>query len=97
MLKNCIECNEKVSSDADACPYCGYRIRGREHLVNCKNCNNDIIPINNPHDTISRYCPICNKPVNNKGCRFVAHAFIAIIFLLVFSLVGAVIFTSFKN
>ncbi|MEZ5301421.1 MAG: zinc ribbon domain-containing protein [Verrucomicrobiales bacterium] len=81
MIKACDECGKDVSSDADSCPHCGYRLRGREHMVNCAHCGNDIIPIANPHDTISKYCPICGKPATNQGCRY-AFFTVSILFAL---------------
>jgi hypothetical protein len=69
MLKECVECSNQVSTDADACPHCGYRIRGRDQLVDCRHCHQSVIPVTHPHDTISRYCPLCSKPITNIGCR----------------------------
>jgi hypothetical protein len=86
MIKNCTECNGEVSSDAEACPHCGYRMKGREHLVRCQSCGNDVIPVVNPHDTVSRYCPICTKPVTNIGGRYL-HIVIAVIFVVVVLLI----------
>lgn len=75
MLKKCTECGGQVSSDADACPHCGYRMRGRENLITCGYCGESVIPVANPHDTISRYCPLRSKAITNMGCR---HVFLAL-------------------
>lgn len=65
MLKPCPECKKSVSDSAETCPHCGYRLLGRENLVHCPRCSTEVLPEVNPHDTISRYCPLCKKPVTN--------------------------------
>ena len=83
MLTTCKECGDNVSSEASTCPHCGYLLKGRDHLVKCQSCGNDVIPSVHPHDTLSRYCPICAKPVTNLGCRKGFLAFSTVVFLLV--------------
>lgn len=69
MLRPCPECEESVSDTAERCPRCGYRILGRAGLLPCPHCGADVIPEVHPHDTISRYCPLCKKPVTNRAGR----------------------------
>lgn len=83
MIQKCTECKQTVSSDADACPHCGYRMRGREHMIKCSGCKNEIFPITNPHDTISKYCPICQKPATNLGCRYVFLGIVLTVFVVI--------------
>ncbi|MCF7962213.1 MAG: zinc ribbon domain-containing protein [Pirellula sp.] len=69
MLKDCPECRQSVSDSAELCPHCGYRLIGREHLVFCRSCSKEVLPIVNPHDTISKYCPVCSKPITGLAGR----------------------------
>ena len=69
MLRTCPECSGSVSDSAAACPHCGYQIKGRENLVKCPHCGVEVLPEVNPHDTISKYCPLCKKPITKLGCR----------------------------
>ena len=39
MLQECGECKQSVSTSAEVCPHCGYRLMGRENLVLCRTCN----------------------------------------------------------
>lgn len=65
MLRRCPECSNNVSDTAELCPKCGYRLLGRRNLVRCTKCNQQVIPVVNPFDTISKYCPLCNAPITN--------------------------------
>jgi hypothetical protein len=79
MLQPCPECKNSVSGTAESCPHCGYRLRGRENLVHCPRCKTEVLPEISPHDTISRYCPLCKQPVTNLSGRkvfFVASGMI---------------------
>lgn len=69
MLRPCPECEGEVSDTAATCPHCGYRLLGREHLVACLHCRAEVLPEVHPHDTISRYCPACRRPVTGLGGR----------------------------
>lgn len=69
MLRPCPECRNEVSESATTCPHCGYRLLGREHLVTCPHCKAEVLPETHPHDTISRYCPICKRPVTGLRGR----------------------------
>ena len=69
MLRPCPECQSEVSDSTTSCPHCGYRLLGREHLVTCHHCKTEVLPEANPHDTISRYCPICKRPVTGLRGR----------------------------
>ena len=69
MLITCPECSKDVSDSAELCPHCGYRIVGRENLRLCRHCNTKVIPTQNPHDTISLFCPLCNKPITGLAAR----------------------------
>ena len=69
MLQPCPECKKSVSETAEKCPHCGYRLLGRAHLVPCPHCGADVLPEVHPHDTLSRYCSICKRPVTNLPGR----------------------------
>jgi hypothetical protein len=48
-------------------------------LIDCPHCNKAVVPTVNPHDTISQYCPLCNRPITNlegrKGFLIAAAVF----------------------
>ena len=94
MLHSCPECKNSVSDVAPTCPQCGYRLLGREHLVPCPHCRADVLPEVHPHDTVSRYCPICNRPVTNLPGRRTLFT-ISGIFGLIFVGVTALILYAF--
>ncbi len=81
MLVDCPECKKSVSDEAVTCPHCGYQLHGRENLVHCPTCRTDVIPKTNPHDTISKYCPLCNKPITGLAGRAVFLVVFVILFL----------------
>ena len=83
MMVKCPECGKEVSDSAELCPGCGYRLIGRENTVYCPRCRTQVIPEVHPHDTISRFCPICKKPITGLAARK--------IFLVVFLLVASAI------
>ncbi len=69
MLRPCPECENEVSDSATTCPHCGRRLLGREHLVTCPHCKAEVLPEAHPYDTISRYCPVCMRPLTNLRGR----------------------------
>jgi hypothetical protein len=71
MLIECPECRKSVSDQAVTCPQCGYQLLGRENMVRCRKCNADVIPENNPHDTISKFCPLCGEAITNLALRWI--------------------------
>jgi ribosomal protein S27E len=75
MLKPCPECRHQVSDSATTCPQCGYLLRGRHLLVACPHCETEVLPVSHPRDTISRYCPLCGRPVTGLEAR---RVFIAV-------------------
>jgi hypothetical protein len=38
-------------------------------MVFCPTCNREVLPVVNPHDTISKYCPACSKPITGLAGR----------------------------
>jgi hypothetical protein len=89
MLKPCPECKNSVSDTAETCPHCGYRLLGRENLVYCPRCRVEVLPEIVPHDTISRYCPLCKLPMTNLlGRKF----FFALFGLFVVVAISLIIF-----
>lgn len=80
-LKPCPECNAEVSDSAEVCPHCGYRLVGRESLVHCSTCNADVIPVRHMNDTVSRFCPFCERPLTNLTARKVLFVLV-ILFIL---------------
>lgn len=93
MLRTCPECSGSVSDSAAVCPHCGYRILGRENLVKCPHCGVDVLPEVNPHDTISKYCPLCKKPITQLGQRrcFLTLIIFIFIFVVLVVILGGVI------
>ncbi len=79
MLQDCPECRHAVSDSAEVCPNCGYRLIGRENMVFCPTCKKDVLSVVNPHDTISRYCPSCNRPITALAGRKVFFTICAIV------------------
>jgi len=80
MMVKCPECGKEASDSAELCPGCGYRLIGRENTVYCPRCRTQVIPEFRPRDTISRYCPICKRPVTG----LVARKIFLVVFLVVF-------------
>lgn len=68
-LVDCPECARQVSHEAELCPGCGYRLRGRHLMVTCPHCSELVVPEVHPRDTISLYCPLCRKPATNLEGR----------------------------
>ena len=91
MLQPCPECKQSVSETAEMCPHCGYRLLGRAHLVPCPHCGADVLPEVHPHDTISRYCPLCKRPITNLAGRRNFFVISFVIFGLIFVALAAVI------
>lgn len=60
-------------------------------MVKCSGCSNEILPITNPHDTISKFCPICQKPVTNIGCRYVFLGIGLTVFIVILVVVMSVV------
>jgi hypothetical protein len=54
---------------------------GREALVRCPACRADVIPIRHHDDSISRFCPFCERPLTNLAARKVLLAVVVIAFL----------------
>ena len=98
MLINCQECGNQVSNNAETCPHCGVRVAGRESMVHCPTCNISVLPVNNPVNTISQYCPYCNNPVTNLSGRrgFFVFFFLVIIVIALFGF-GILSFGYFMN
>ena len=92
MLKPCPECKNSVSDTAETCPHCGYRLLGRENLVYCPRCRVEVLPEIVPHDNISRYCPLCKRPMTNLLGRKFFFAFFALFGLIVVIAISIVIF-----
>jgi predicted amidophosphoribosyltransferase len=95
MLKDCPECRQSVSDSAELCPHCGYRLIGREHLVFCTTCSKDVLPIVNPHDTISKYCPVCSKPITGLAGRKIFFSIALLVFfgaIIVIATIGILMF-----
>ena len=100
MLHSCPECKKSVSDTAETCPHCGYRLLGREHLVPCPHCRADVLPEVHPHDTMSRYCPLCKRPITNLAGRRNFFVSFGLIFGLIFVTVTAVtlyVFSTIRN
>jgi endogenous inhibitor of DNA gyrase (YacG/DUF329 family) len=91
VLQPCPECKKSVSDTAETCPHCGYRLLGRAHLVPCPHCGTDVLPEVHPHDTISRYCPICKRPITNPTGRRIFLVISFVIFGLILVTLTAVI------
>ena len=66
-------------------------MRGRENLITCGHCGESVIPVVNPHDTISRHCPLCSKAITNTGCRHVFLALWIIVAIFVFALISGLV------
>jgi predicted amidophosphoribosyltransferase len=96
-LKECPECRQSVSDSAELCPHCGYRLAGRENLVLCPTCNREVLPTVNPHDTISKYCPLCNKPITGLAGRKIFWMIWALVIFGGISLMAVVAFTLYKS
>ena len=97
MLRPCPECQSEVSDSATSCPHCGYRLLGREHLVTCPHCKTEVLPEANPHDTISRYCPICKRPVTGLRGRRTLFVVLGIFALGVLAALAALIYYVFSR
>ncbi|QEH31741.1 Double zinc ribbon [Aquisphaera giovannonii] len=69
MLMPCPECKSEVSVSARTCPQCGGRLPRPERLVSCPHCEAEVVPESSPHDTISRYCPACKRPITGLTAR----------------------------
>ena len=96
MLHSCPECKKSVSETAETCPHCGYRLLGRANLVPCPHCGADVLPEVHPHDTISRYCPICKRPITNPSGRRIFFVISFVLLGLIFVTVTAVILYVFS-
>jgi hypothetical protein len=72
---------------------------GREYLVFCPRCKREVIPVVNPHDTISGFCPQCNKPITNLGARkyFEVGALLFLAFVVAVFFAGFVVWTLFEK
>ncbi len=48
-------------------------------MILCPTCNKEVLPVVNPHDTISKYCPMCSKPITALAGRkiFLVTGFMA--------------------
>jgi RNA polymerase subunit RPABC4/transcription elongation factor Spt4 len=88
MMTECPECKQSVSDSAEVCPGCGYRLAGRENMVYCPRCKTNVIPEVHGRDTISRYCPLCNKPITGLVARWV---FLAIVLVFALWIVGTLL------
>ena len=84
MLVKCKECNQDISDSAISCPHCGYTDTSNSNYTNCQNCKKTVLPVTNPHDTISMYCPLCNTPITNLTGRKVY--FTVIILIIIFTI-----------
>jgi hypothetical protein len=93
MLQPCPECKKSVSDTAESCPHCGYRLLGRENLVSCPSCGAEVLPEVHPHDTISRYCPICKRPITNLPGR---RLFFIIFGLIFVSVTAGIVYMFFR-
>ena len=99
MLQTCPECKKSVSDEAVTCPHCGYRLLGRENLVPCPHCGVNVLPEVNPHDTMSRYCPLCNRPITNLPWWRIFLVSFFVIFGLIISVIAVVfyVFNTARN
>ena len=97
MLEKCSECRQSVSDSAEVCPHCGYRLVGRENLVFCPTCKTDVLPVVNPHDTISKYCPVCNKPITALAGRKVFFLVWILMFVGVITVIAIIAFSMLRN
>lgn len=96
MLHPCPECQESVSDTAETCPHCGYRLLGRANLVPCPHCGADVLPEVNPHDTISRYCPLCKRPITNLPGRRIFFVSFGLIFVALMAVI-LYVFSTLRN
>jgi predicted amidophosphoribosyltransferase len=97
MLKECPECQQSVSDSAELCPHCGYRLVGRENTVFCSTCKREVLPVVNPHDTISKYCPACNEAITGLAGRKVFWMIWALVFFSAILLMAVVAISLFKS
>jgi endogenous inhibitor of DNA gyrase (YacG/DUF329 family) len=96
VLRPCPECKKSVSDSAETCPHCGYRLLGRANLVPCPHCGTEVLPEVHPHDTISRYCPLCKRPITSLTGRRIFFAISGLIFVII-TVVIVYVFSAIRN